>query len=290
MIDIWYDIKKYSSPLLAIAAHDGHKVRQDVSEYLLINEYDRLREEDPYTGYLTSVSGSRMVINTSRFEVDVNRPRDQAIYRTPENSWGLNVWKDDVSEEVWEKTMEEYDKFYILFKRIVSEIVDAWGYILIYDIHSYNYKREGEPPKDDHEKNPEINVGTGTLNRNVWGPVVDYFMKQMKRYNYLGRQLQVEENVRFQGGYLSRWVHQNYGSRSCVLAIELKKIYMDEWTGVVDIAQLKSLREALYGTVAGVMHRAQIIHRSKNQTVDVSGLQQRKKRPNTKKDKKGKYG
>lgn len=277
MIDLWYDIKKYSSPLLAIAVHDGHHVRHDVAECLLIDEYKRLQEEDPYTGFFTKIAASRMIINTSRFEVDVNRPREQAIYRTPEQAWGLDVWKDEVPEEVWKKNLEEYDKFYYLFERIISEIIEIWGYILIYDIHSYNYRREGEPGENDNLINPEINVGTATMNRKLWAPVVEYFMQQMGRYNYMGRHLYIRENLRFKGGYLSEWVHRRFSNQSCVMAIELKKFYMDENTGAVDIPRLKSLKEALFETVPGVIQRAQIIQKERMRTVNVSSLKERNK-------------
>ena len=29
----------------------------------------------------------------SRFEVDLNRPREEAVYRVPEDCWGLDVWR-----------------------------------------------------------------------------------------------------------------------------------------------------------------------------------------------------
>lgn len=262
MIDIWYDIKKYSSPLLAIAVHDGHLVKDEIASCLNIDEYERLREEDPSTGFFTGITGNRIVVNTSRFELDLNRPREQAIYRTPEQSWGIKVWKDNVPEHLWDETLKDYDDFYLLLKKIIEDLIDVWGYVIVYDIHSYNFRRNGPGTEANLFENPEINMGTGSLNRQMWGALVDYFLMKLQDYNYLGRHLYVDENVKFKGGYLSSWIHSNYPGQSCVLSIELKKIFMDEWTGATDIYQMRTLKNALFETIPGVLHRARQIKKA----------------------------
>ena len=84
-------------------------------------------------------------------------------------------------------------------------------------------------------ENPEINVGTGSLDRDRWGTVVDAFLEALPRRD-------ARENVRFRGGELSRWVNGRYCDRGCALAIEFKKTFMDEWTGALDEAHLEGLR------------------------------------------------
>ena len=254
MIKMWYEIDESQSPLLATAIHHGHEVRDDVARWLEINEYDRLREEDPCTGFFTDVSGNRIIIDTSRFETDLNRPPENAIYRTPEQSWGLKVWKDNVPPKVWAQSLQEYDEFYKLFDQIASRFIEAWGYFILFDIHSYNYRRK-EPVAG---QNPEINVRTGQMNRLIWAPVVNHFKTRLREYNYFGRSLNVEENVKFKGGNLSNWVHSRYPDRSCVLSIEFKKIFMDEWTGAVNIPQIKELKNALKSTVPEVIKKARL--------------------------------
>ena len=49
-----------------------------------------------------------------------------------------------------------------------------------------------------------------------------------------GRPLDVRENVRFKGRQLAAFVHERFPTTGCALAIEVKKTFMDEWTGVVD--------------------------------------------------------
>jgi N-formylglutamate deformylase len=257
MINISDNVDELISPILATAIHNGHDVRPEIEKYFAINEFGRLREEDPYTGYLAEVTENRIIVNTSRFEVDVNRQREDAVYRTPGQAWGLNVWKDDVPVAVWEYSLGEYEYFYSLLQRTIDKFIESWGYIIVLDIHSYNYRREGEGKESDPEINPDINIGTGTMshmNRELWTPVIDTFISQLKKYNYLGKNLDVRENIKFQGGYLAKWIHSRYPGRSCVLSIEFKKFFMDEWSGAVDIAQLKELRKLLNSTIPGIFH------------------------------------
>ena len=68
-----------------------------------------------------------------------------------------------------------------------------------------------------------------------------------------GRRLDVRENVRFRGGELSRWVHRRFAGRGCALAIEFKKVFMDEWTGALDEQHLEELREALASVVPALI-------------------------------------
>jgi len=258
MISMKHKINETSSPLLVTAIHEGHEVRPEIVKYYAIDEMDRLREEDPYTGFLTSISENRIIVNTSRFEVDLNRPREKAVYRTPEQSWGLKVWNDNVSVSVWEYSLGEYDYFYGFLERTIRKFIDYWGYIIVFDLHSYNFRRNGPETEDSPELNPEINVGTGRMNRQLWAPVIDHFLLNLKRSTFEGRHLDVRENVKFKGGNLSDWIHNNFKNRSCVLSIEFKKIFMDEWSGAVNVQQLKELKKILKGTIPGVLRTAEI--------------------------------
>jgi len=159
------EISDIGRPLLATAIHNGHNIRQDVSRYLEIDAYSRLREEDPYTDILAGAAGNRIVSGISRFEVDLNRSRDEAIYRTPEQAWGLKVWKDYVPVTVWQRSLTAYDGFYSRLDQIIRQIIDRNGYVVVFDIHTYNYRREEALGiVADPEGNPDINVGSANLN------------------------------------------------------------------------------------------------------------------------------
>lgn len=257
MIHIVKNINDFNCPLLATAIHNGHLIRPQIEEYLLIDEYSRLREEDPATEFFIQSFQNYVVVNTSRFEVDLNRSPEEAIYRSPEQAWGLKVWKDNVPVSVWQYSIQEYEYFYDMMKRIIDRFIDYWGYVIVYDIHSYNHKREGyEGPEADPSENPDINVGTANLNRERWGNVVDSFLRVFNNEDFNGRKLNVGENVKFKGGFFGSWIHSHYPDDSCVLSIEFKKIFMDEWTGVVDIQLINELKKILKRSVVPVLKAA----------------------------------
>ena len=87
-----FHIEEGDGPLIGAAVHDGHAVRDEVAAIMGLSEPQRLREEDPFTGEWAAVAGTRILGLNSRFEVDLNRPRDKAVYLRPEDAWGLEVW------------------------------------------------------------------------------------------------------------------------------------------------------------------------------------------------------
>lgn len=259
MLKIQTDINVGEAPILATAIHNGHEVRPDVARHLYIDEFERMREEDPSTGYFTNIAPSRLIVNTSRFEVDVNRPKETAIYKTLDQSWGLKVWREGVPGNIWQKSLQEYDEFYMLLNNIVDQFLEQWGYLIVLDIHSYNYKRENN--EANPAQNPDINLGTASMDRTYWAPVVDYFSDQLSSSKYFKSRLHVDENVRFKGGYMGNWLHDKYPRQCCVLSIELKKIFMDEWTGATDLKSIKAIKRILSGAAKGIMERAESLKR-----------------------------
>ena len=88
----WY-LERGDGPLVATAIHNGHDIQAELDGQFALSEEDRLRVEDPFTGGWTTVAPTSLVARQSRFEVDFNRPREKAVYQTPEDAWGLNIWK-----------------------------------------------------------------------------------------------------------------------------------------------------------------------------------------------------
>jgi len=251
---IWY-LEKGAGPLVATAIHDGHDVRDDVSRFMSISASDRRREEDPFTGLLTTVVPTRVVGIRSRFEVDLNRPRESAVYRTPEDAWGLQVWSGDLPDDVFEHSLLEYDAFYETLFELYSDLARTYGRFVVLDLHTYNHLRDGpDGPPASPDANPQVNVGTGTmLDRDRWAPLIDRFISDLSSYALPGGRLDVRENVKFFGGNCARWAHSSFPESACVLSIELKKIFMNEWTGIADPAQLNAIRCALESTVPGLL-------------------------------------
>jgi hypothetical protein len=120
-------------------------------------------------------------------------------------------------------------------------------------LHSYNHIRQGAGGRlANAQENPEINLGTGSMDRAYWSRIVDRWLVEIRSYDYLGRSLDVRENVKFFGGHLPAWIHQNFPRTVCALAIEVKKFFMDEWTGQLDAHKHQAIGQALAQAAAGV--------------------------------------
>ena len=242
-----YRAHEGAGPLVAVALHAGHAVRPSLRPLLAIPEATRLREEDPYTDRWTAIAPTRVRVLRSRFEVDLNRPREGALYLDPEQSWGLRVWRESLPDAETETSLALHDEFYRAMAGILDRKAEQ-GPFVVYDIHSYNHRREGpNGPEAPGAENPEVNLGTGSMDER-WRPVGDAFLGSLSDHDFRGRRLDVRENVRFRGGHFPAWVHDRYPGRGCALAIEVKKFFMDEWTGVAHRAELDAVREALAAT------------------------------------------
>jgi N-formylglutamate deformylase len=249
-----YRIETGSGPVAAAAVHDGHELRPEVAAICKVSDSDRLREEDPYTAAWTDLATTRFTVFRSRFEVDFNRPRDRAVYRLPEDAWGLDLWKTPLGDDLVAESLEIYDAFYNDLYRVLDGLVQRHDRFVLYDLHSYCHRRLGsntapEPP----EANPEINLGTRRINREYWAPVVEAFLTTLRGYDFRGRHLDVRENVKFGGGHLSAWVQDHFPQRGVALAVEVKKFFMDEWTGKPDPILAPEVGRALAATKPAVM-------------------------------------
>jgi N-formylglutamate amidohydrolase len=250
---IW-KLERGTEPLIATAIHNGHFIRQELLEKMYISEADRLQEEDPFTEIWTEVAKTRVVGLRSRFEVDLNRPREKAIYIKPEDAWNLKIWKSNPTENDIIHSLSEYDTFYTKMHRLLTDFKNRYGHFVLFDFHSYNHMRNGEDgPAADPDANPEVNVGTGTMDRIYWTPVVDSFITSLSSFNFFGRKLDVRENVRFRGGNFPYWVHQNFPKTGCAIAIEIKKFFMNEWTGEPDHQKIDMIAQALNSVVPEVL-------------------------------------
>ncbi len=250
---IW-ELETGDGPLIATAIHDGHGLRPEVAEIMKLPEGERLREEDPYTSSWVDVAATRIIARRSRFEVDLNRPRDKAVYVTPDDCWGLDVWTTKPSAAIVERSLAGYDAYYSMLSELCTEKQARNGKFVVYDIHSYNHRRNGaDAPPEFADKNPEVNIGTGSLDREKWGALVDRFISDLSSFDLNGRRLDVRENVKFKGGQQVKWIHKNFVDGGCGLAIEFKKFWMDEWTGQRDEQMVAAIHAALRSTVPGVL-------------------------------------
>jgi N-formylglutamate deformylase len=249
-----YEIEEIDSPIIALALHDGHFIAPEVLPHIHLQEHERFREEDPYTGYMIDLPVTRVVVHTSRFQVDLNRLPDKAIYMDPEDAWGLQVWKDGFPEILSSGLREYYQEFYVRMSELIETAIHKFGYFLILDVHSYNHRRECPDKTSPDIHNPEINIGSAN-NHPKWQPIINHFMQYLSACTIDGKHPDVRENIVFKGGGFSQWVNQNFSEQGCVISIEFKKTFMDEWTGRASINHIQDIRGALLGSIPILKHQ-----------------------------------
>lgn len=239
-----YEIIAFNTPLIAVALHSGHQVDADVRSDMCLSEQERAREEDPYTDFLADLPVSKAIVHLSRFQVDLNRTPGKAIYRRPEDAWGLKVWRAAPDAVMEPRFMDSYTRFYEEMGRLIRQTIQVFGRFLVLDLHSYNYRRDDPFQAAPAAAAPEINLGT-VHNPDKWRPLITNVKRYLQHHRIMGHPADVRENVIFKGGAFSAWVAENFGDYGPVLSLEFKKTFMDEWTGVVDVPHLMALKAML---------------------------------------------
>ena len=249
----WWTLQRSDDPVIATAIHDGGDLRPEVADAMALPLAERLREEDPFTGHAIAHVPTHVIAHRSRFEADLNRAEEDAVYLTPDQCWGLQVWQQQPAEAMVAGSRRMHRAFYGMFGQLLDDVAESHGRFVVLDVHSYNHRRDGPqgPPMPQSDA-PDINIGTSSMRRGQWTFLVDPLMDAMRGFDFLGRSLDVRENVAFQGrGALTRFVHERHPQAGCAIAIEFKKFYMDEWTGEPDPRSIDAMR-ALISHVADV--------------------------------------
>ena len=159
----WTIATDSGDPIIATAIHAGHDLRSDFARWTALDDGVRLREEDPFTDRWLPISSNQIGVRTSRFEVDVNRPRDGAVYLDSDAAWSLDLWTSPLPDGVVQGSLSNYDAFYRDLATVCDEVAANHPRFVVIDLHSYNHRRGGpDAPVDDPALNPEVNVGTGT--------------------------------------------------------------------------------------------------------------------------------
>jgi len=234
MIRSLVELLDENEPVLALAIHNGHEMHPALQATCGISEADRLREEDPYTEQFTTPFKNRIVVYTSRFTVDLNRRREQAVYQNPEDCWGLPARTEPLSEELLAELHADYDSWYGLLHYTVERLLQKHPFLLVLDLHSYNHRRQGpDAPPDPQEGNPDIILGRNNMPQSFY-PGVEKLRLLLDGKQVLGHTIDCRCDVKFPGGQLSRTLHKEFEGRVLSLSVEFKKIFMDEWTGILN--------------------------------------------------------
>ena len=214
---VYIKIEEYV-PFVCFAIHNGHNLRADLQKNCNLSDKERKYEEDPFTFEFISSMPIVIASNDSRYEYDLNRSGDSAIY---DEVWGKKVWRTQLTAEQKAVSLKKHKIFYMIVDDVLQTIIRKFNAAIVFDIHSYNYKRID---KDT----PVFNIGTANINRFKFGRDIDFWKSKLNKIvlpNIINR---VAENEVFSGnGYLLKHITAK-NKNVLVLATEIKKIYCDE--------------------------------------------------------------
>ncbi len=201
------------------AVHDGHQFRKELWDNCLHTEYDRWYEEDPATKQMVQNHPIVIAGCDSRFEYDLNRAPDVAIY---EDAWGKELWKNSLKTEVKERSLEKHINFYKVLHALVSKIESKYGAAIVYDIHSYNWRRW------DREV-PVVNLGTTNIDNTRYSSFVNSWSETLSNIK-LPHNIATTSGINdtfYGNGYFLKYITENF-KNTLVLATEFSKIYCHE--------------------------------------------------------------
>lgn len=228
-------IERYA-PYICAAVHDGHQFRKSLWENCLHSEFERWYEEDPNTKEIIQSHPIVIAGCDSRFEYDLNRPPETAIY---EDAWGKKLWKSRLPEAQRKISLQKHYSFYSVVDAVVSKIESLFGKALIFDMHSYNWKRWDRVV-------PTWNLGTSNIDNLRFGAIAESWCEKLGTMQ-LPNQVKSTSKINdtFQGnGYFLKFITQNF-KNSLVLATEIAKVYCDEETGIIFPEMVRSVENHL---------------------------------------------
>jgi uncharacterized protein (TIGR02421 family) len=213
-------ITKYV-PFCCTAIHNGSQLRHDLQKKMALNEYQRWYEEDPFTEDFVKSMPITIIGNDSRFEYDLNRTPQECIY---DEAWGKKVWNKKLTAQEIKISKQKHAGYYKVLQALITKLESLFGGCIVYDIHSYNYKRW------DREV-PLFNVGTEQLNGSLYHSTIQNWLKVLSEISMPDIQNKTAENDVFRGkGYNAEYISTHF-SNTLVLPTEIKKVYCDELTG-----------------------------------------------------------
>lgn len=206
------------------AVHDGHQFRKELWNNCLHSEYERWFEEDPETKKMIKTHPIVIAGCDSRFEYDLNRTPETAIY---EDAWGKQLWKNPLSKNMHKKSMQKHTNFYKVIHALISKLEEKFGVCIVYDMHSYNWKRWTREV-------PTWNLGTSNIDNERFGATIESWRAILEKTPLPnGIKSTSKINDTFQGnGYFLKYITQNF-KNTLVLATEIAKVYCDELSQII---------------------------------------------------------
>ncbi len=228
-------------PVVTAAVHSGHDIRPELRRWMAISEDDRRRNEDPLTDFWLPLGDTTIRVNRSRFEVDLDRPRDLAVPDRAEPE--LRVWNLHPPPRVLQGSLELHDRFYASVHGILERLVDDWGAILVLDVRSRAAPLLGGEERASH---PEVMLDTSAIDRQRFGRLAERFAQSLRECVPRDQPLVVGGFVPAEGdGYFTRWLYATYGDRVCTISVAFRNCFSDPWDGTADLAAIHQRRAGL---------------------------------------------
>lgn len=223
-------------PVVCTAIHAGSRLRDDLVHRCVLNDSERFFEEDPFTDDMIASQPITIIGLDSRFEYDLNRALTLSTYY--KSAWNRLVWKKPLSAKHRAESHRKHNAFYAIYEAIVSKLESLHDSVVVFDMHSYNYKRQ---PSDA----PVFNIGTAQIDMERWGTVVHRFTSELSKVALPNITTTAEINGVFEGrGYLISHTNAHF-DRTLVLPTEVKKVFMEEETGTPFPLVLEALQSGL---------------------------------------------
>ena len=224
------------TPFVCGAIHNGHQFRKELWEKCLHTEYDRWYEEDPETKNMVYDLPIVIAGCDSRFEYDLNRPPEEAIFDT---AWGKTLWKVPLTEVQKNKSLKKHLDFYTVVEALITKIENKYGCCVVYDMHSYNWKRW------DREV-PTWNLGTSNIDNVRFGEYIELwrsFLEQISLPYTIKNTAKINDTF-FGNGYFLKFITNRF-KNTLVLATEISKIYCDELEQIIYPEVVEAVRVQL---------------------------------------------
>lgn len=232
----------FSQPYIATAIHSGTTVEAPWKTIMELDPALRQMEEDAATDTMINGLSNAVWGLDSRAVYDLNRPLDLALPLTPEQFWGIRVYRTPPTDEMNTRSRDRHQAFYRFMKACTDLLLERFGFCIVYDIHSYNILRQQERGV---AKPPVFNLGTGLLDRKRWSRSIDHWLDLLAGISVPGVETTVAENLVFHGKggmcqYITAW-----DPRILVLPTEVAKVYMDEITGTLYPDRVAAIAQGL---------------------------------------------
>ena len=125
------------------------------------------------------------------------------------------------------KSLQKHNGFYKVVQALIKKIETKFGIAIVYDMHSYNWKRW------DREV-PTWNLGTSNIDNNRFGEDIEAWRQSLSQIQFPHKiKSTALINNTFQGnGYFLKFITETF-QNTLVLATEIAKVYCDEYEHII---------------------------------------------------------